>query len=201
MGHDTNPGDVYFLLRAGAHRLQEQYYEIEKPAFVFDHSKAKSLRVGGLEHTLLVNQSLILLHQFANLVPNRIRLDDIVHERRVRSEYKDAFKLYPDGFVRFFYKRGNKWVRRSLFLELEHTSAHDLVDWTTKTENYVNLFEYKFRTYFDLDMSFVLVLVTKQEYVQYLRHATERVLTNMGDMGLNYRPWFLFAHYDQTLSP
>jgi hypothetical protein len=49
LGKETMPGDVYFLLTAGADRLKESDFG---PTFSFQPNKAQLLRPGGLEHTL-----------------------------------------------------------------------------------------------------------------------------------------------------
>jgi hypothetical protein len=150
---------------------------------------------------LLVNETIIKLKQFADAAPNRIRLEDITHERSMRNEYKDAFKLYPDGFVEFLIKQGNKWNKRCFFLEQEHTSSHDSNKWISKVRSYVNLFEYKLGTYFSTDRTFVLVLVTDAEYVRHLKNLTETTLEEMGTEALAYRNWFCFGSFEQELSP
>jgi hypothetical protein len=140
LGKATIAGDVYVLLSQGASRLSSSDMT---STFSFELNKAKLLRPGGLEHTLLVNEAIITLRLFSDAVPNRLRLETITHERSMRSDYKDAFKLYPDGFVQFLIKQGNKWNKRCLFLELEHTSARDREKWIAKIRSYINLFEYK----------------------------------------------------------
>jgi len=196
LGKETNPGDVYFLLSEGARHL---HLLDLNPTFFFDLNKAKLIRPGGLEHTLLVNDSLIKLKLFADLAPNRLRLEGCTHERSMRNEYKDAFKLYPDGFVEFLIKQGNKWNKRCFFLELEHTSARDREKWTAKIRSYINLFENKLDTYFSSDRTFVLVLVTDAEYVRHLKNLTETTLEEMGTEALAYRNWFCFGHFDPDL--
>jgi len=201
LGKETIAGDVYFLLNEGADRLKESDLG---PTFSFQSNKAKLLRPGGLEHTLLVNETIIKLKLFADMVPNRLRLEDITHERSMRNEYKDAFKLYPDGFVEFLIKQNNKWNKRCLFLELEHTSARDKEKWIEKVRSYINLFEYKLGTYFSTDRTFVLVLVTDAEYVRHLKNLTETTLEELEKTGvpaLQYRNWFCFGHFDQEMSP
>jgi hypothetical protein len=130
-------------------------------------------------------------------------LEDITHERSMRSVYKDAFKLYPDGFVRFLIKQGNKWNTRCFFLELEHTSARDKEKWLAKVRQYLNLFAYKLQTHFATDRTFVLVLITDTEYVRQLKNLTETMLEEMGTEALAYRNWFCFGSFEQkqTLSP
>jgi hypothetical protein len=198
LGKETIPGDVYFILNQGVTSLTA--LDII-PTFSFELNKAKLIRPGGLEHTLLVNETLIKLKLFADLAPNRIRLENITHERSMRNEYKDAFKLYPDGFVEFLIKQGNKWNKRCFFLELEHTSARDRVKWIAKVRSYINLFEYKLGTYFSMDRTFVLILVTDTEYVRHLKNLTETTLEEMGTEALAYRNWFCFGHFTQELSP
>jgi hypothetical protein len=198
LGKETNPGDVYFLLTEGARHLQMLDLQ---PTFFFELNKAKLLRPGGLEHTLLVNETIIKLKLFADTVPSRLRLEDITHERSMRNEYKEAFKLYPDGFVEFLIKQGNKWNKRCFFVELEHTSARDKEKWIAKVRNYINLFEYKLGTYFNTDRTFVLVLVTDPEYVRHLKNLTETTLEEMGTEALAYRNWFCFGAFEQELSP
>jgi|SRR6266487_3278825 len=197
LGKETIPGDVYFLLHEGARRLQ--LIDLQ-PTFSLELNKAKQLRPGGLEHTLLVNETIIKLKLFADIAPNRLRLEDITHERSMRNEYREAFKLYPDGFVEFLIKQGNKWNKRCFFLELEHTSARDREKWIAKVQNYINLFEYKLGTYFNTDRTFVLVLVIDPEYVRHLRNLTETTLEEMGTEALAYRNWFCLGHFDQDLS-
>ncbi len=196
LGKEVMPGDVYFLLSEGARHLQ--LLDLH-PTFSLDLNKAKLLRPGGLEHTLLVNETIIKLKLFADMAPSRLRLEDITHERSMRNEYKDAFKLYPDGFVEFLIKQGNTWNKRCFFLELEHTSARDKEKWIVKVRSYINLFEYKLGTYFSTDRTFVLVLVTDAEYVRHLKNLTETTLEEMGNEALAYRNWFCFGHFDQEL--
>jgi hypothetical protein len=198
LGKETIPGDVYFLLSEGARHLQ--LLDLH-PAFCFDLNKAKLLRPGGLEHTLLVNETIIKLKQFADAAPSRLRLEDVTHERSMRNVYREAFKLYPDGFIEFFIKQGNKWNKRCLFLELEHTSARDKEKWIAKIRNYINLFENKLVTYFGIDRTFVLVFVTDAEYVRHLKNLTETTLEEMGTEALAYRNWFCFGSFEQDLSP
>ncbi|SRR6266571_1260436 len=197
LGKETIAGDVYFLLSEGTRHLQ--LLDLH-PTFSLDLNKAKLLRPGGLEHTLLVNETIIKLKQFADLAPNRLRLEDITHERSMRNVYKDAFKLYPDGFVEFLIKQSNKWNKRCFFLELEHTSARDREKWVAKVLSYINLFEYKLGTYFQTDRTFVLVLVTDPEYVRHLKNLTEKTLEEMGTEALVYRNWFCFGAFDNDLS-
>ena len=198
LGKETIAGDVYFLLGEGAKRLSSADLA---PTFSFDLNKAKQLRPGGLEHTLLVNETIIKLKHFADLAPGRFRLEEITHERSMRNEYRDAFKLYPDGFVEFLIKQSNKWNKRCFFLELEHTSARDKEKWIAKVRSYINLFEYKLGTYFQTDRTFVLVLVTDPEYVRHLKNLTETTLEEMGTEALAYRNWFCFGSFEQELSP
>ena len=110
----------------------------------------------------------------------------------MRNDYKDAFKLYPDGFVEFLIKQGNKWNKRCFFLELEHTSARDREKWIAKVRSYINLFEYKLGTYFSTDRTFVLVLVTDPEYVRHLKNLTETTLEEMGTEALSISQLVLF---------
>jgi hypothetical protein len=199
LGKETIAGDVYFLMHSGAQVLEDRH-ELAS-TFYFEPNKAKLIRPGGLEHTLLVNETIIKLKLFADLAPNRLRLEDITHERRMRNEYKDAFKLYPDGYVEFLIKQGNKWNKRCLFLEMEHTSARDAQKFASKIRAYINLFEYKLGTYFGTDRTFVLVLITDPEYVRHLKNLTETILDEMGTEALVYRNWFCFGHFDQEMSP
>ncbi|MGZ3956084.1 MAG: replication-relaxation family protein [Flavisolibacter sp.] len=197
LGKETIPGDVYFLLSEGARHLQ--ILDLQ-PTFFFELNKAKLIRPGGLEHTLLVNETIIKLTLFNQLSTSRLRLEDITHERSMRNEHKDAFKLYPDGFVEFLIKQGNKWNKRCFFLELEHTSAKDKEKWIAKVRNYINLFEYKLGTYFNTDRTFVLILTTDPNEAVYLRTATERTLTELGSEALTFRNWFCFGAFEQELS-
>src|SRR5207302_9986444 len=139
------------------------------PTFSFELNQAKLLKPGVWEHTLLVNEVLIKLKLFSDTHPNHFRLQEIDHERIMRNKYEKAFEIYPDGFIRFLLKRGNKWKTRCCFLELEHTSAHDKHSWQLKVRRYINLFQYKLRTYFDAEITFVLVIVTNPEFVRHLR--------------------------------
>jgi hypothetical protein len=198
LGKETIPGDVYFLLHEGARQLQ--LLDLN-PTFFFDLNKAKQLRPGGLEHTLLVNETIIKLKQFADLAPGRFRLEEITHERSMRNEYRDAFKLYPDGFIRFYLKIGNRFKLACCFLELEHTSSRDANKWREKVRSYINLFEYKLQPYFHSDRTFVLVLVTEPEYVRHLKNLTEATLEEMGNEALAYRNWFCFGSFEQEMSP
>jgi hypothetical protein len=198
LGKETIRGDVYFLLSEGARHLQ--LIDLN-PTFSFELNKAKQVRPGGLEHTLLVNETIIKLTLFSRLATSRFRLIDGVHERSMRNEYKDAFKLYPDGFIRFSLKMGNQFKPGCCFLELEHTSARDRERWLAKVRSYINLFEYKLGTYFGTDRTFILILVTDGEYVRHLKNLTETTLEEMGTEALSYRNWFCFGHFEQALSP
>ncbi len=197
-GKDTLPGDVYVLLTTGAHKLQSELEDCN-PTFSFDLNKAKQLSPGAWTHTLLVNSVLTKLKLFAASSPLHFRLEGGTHERSMRNEYKDAFKLYPDGVIKFLIRRGNHMKHRMLFLEVERTSAESKSKWQMKVRQYINLFEYKLQTYFQTNMTFVLVLVTVPEFVYHLVHWTEEVLTEMGKE--EYRTWFCIGHLDLSLTP
>jgi hypothetical protein len=186
---ETIKGDVYVLLTNGAKVLREDGYN---PTFSFELNKAQTLRPGGMEHTLLVNEFLIKLILFSNTHQGRLRIEDITHERSMRGKYKDAFRVLPDGFVKFWFKSENRFKPRCFFVEIEHTSAHDKEKWTAKVRQYINIFEYHLQTYFQSEFAFVVVIVTSPEYVWHLRNWTETTLKELDRD--EYRDWFRFGN-------
>lgn len=196
LGKETLPGDVYFLLRDGAKQVRELGLT---PTFSFELNKARLLRPGGMEHTLLVNEVLIKLKLFSDTHQNHFRLQNGDHERSMRNKYEKAFHLYPDGFIQFYIKQGNKFNLRCCFLELEHTSAHDKEKWKSKVRGYIDLFQTKLDMYFQTDKTFVVVIVINPEFTRHLRNWTEETLRELNKE--EYRTWFCFGSFEQTLSP
>jgi hypothetical protein len=199
-GKDVMAGDVYVLLTAGAQKIRQSMEDYDPPFYV-ELNKARQLTAGIWSHTLLVNSVLIKLKLFADAHPVRFRVEGGVHERRMRKDYEKAFKLYPDGVIKFLIKRGNDWKHRLFFLEVERTSAQSKDKWQAKVRQYINLFEYKLQTYFHTDIAFVLVLVTVPEFVHHLVHWTEETLQEMGDVALSYRTRFCIGLLDLSLPP
>src|SRR5438046_3409098 len=91
LGKEIIPGDVYVLLGRGAKQLRELGLN---PAFSFEINKARLLKPGVWEHTLLVNEVLIKLKLFSDAHQSRFRLQDGDHERIMRNKYEKAFHIY-----------------------------------------------------------------------------------------------------------
>ena len=184
------------LLTAGAHTLKESDFT---PAFSFQLKQASEISIVPLTHTLYVNDVLIELYLLSRQHPSRFRIEYFEHERTMRKKYGHAFELYMDGFVRPLVRTRKEWVRMPFFLELEHTSARDKVNWQNKVRKYIELFEGKLLMYFDTLAAFVLIIVTNPDYVRHLQHWTEEVLTELHKE--EYRTWFCIGDFDLSLTP
>jgi hypothetical protein len=189
-------GDAYLLLTTGANKLKGSDFT---PVFSFQLKQAQEASIVPLTHTLYVNDVLIELYLLQRQHPSRFRIEYIEHERTMRKKYGHAFELYMDGFVRVLVRTIKAWVKMPFFLELEHTSARDKVNWQTKVRKYVDLFEGKLPLYFDTPAAFVMVIVTNPEYVRHLQHWTEEVLTELHKE--EYRTWFCISAFDLSLTP
>jgi hypothetical protein len=189
-------GDAYVLLTAGAQQLKEREFI---PAFSCQLRQAQEASIVSLTHTLYVNDVLIELYLLQRQHPTRFRIESVEHERLMRKKYGHAFVLYMDGFVRVLVRTKQDWLRMPFFLELEHTSARDKVNWQNKVRRYIDLFDQQLAAYFDTPAAFVLIIVTNPDSVRQLKQWTEEVLTELHKE--EYRTWFCIGAFDLTLSP
>ncbi len=197
-------GDWFFLLTKGANELVKRRQT--EPFFKFEPNEAEKASGDTLLHTYLVNEILIQLRLLARTQPETVTIEQIVHERSMRRAYHSLLgvdaKFYPDGFLRLLVPTVNGLKRRSLFLELQHTTQKDKANWQAKVQKYMQLFERidMLEKFFHTRSPQVLVITMDEEHATYHKHWTEEVLKQAGEQGRNSSNRFVIGAYDTGMS-
>jgi len=196
-------GDWFFLLTKGANELLRRRQD--NPLFRLEPNEAERASGDTLVHTYLVNEILIHLRLLEREHPDKIKIEQINHERSMRRVYLEALsdtKLYPDGFLRLLIPTLNGLKRRHTFIELQHTTQRDGANWKTKCRKYLALFEQAslLEHFFSTRTPQVLVITMDAQYAAYHKQWTEEVLVEQGAKGQAFSNRFLIGSYDTGIS-
>ena len=129
-----------------------------------------------LDHTLTINDVLILSRVLERTFRTNIRIRETYHERELRA-WGPPLAVVPDGFIYFVVTADDGWHSFPVLLEID-MGTMDRRRWMEKVSRYVSFFNRGLPEAFHTDVATVAVVVNDAEKrVDDLRRWTEQQLT------------------------